>query len=240
MKSITLLGIDGTGNELDCYIKLFELCSREYNFQNYKIITANKSIPIVKNIEFFKIDKLNYQQYQSFCILETNQYINTDYALFVQSDGFVVNGDKWSDQYLNYDYVGQPWMLDTGEMVYPWITDNNESVGEGGFSLRSKCLLNFCSKFNKKVIENLTQNGNNEDFIICVLYRDLLKQNGFKFSTPELAKQFCAGTNDSDQQKINNTFGFHGNKFLPLVLNKYKEKHGIDFTNNFINYGNAR
>jgi len=64
MNSITLLGIDGTGKELDCYIKLFELCSKEFNFKQFKLITASDTIPKSNNIEFFKINKLNYKQYQ--------------------------------------------------------------------------------------------------------------------------------------------------------------------------------
>jgi hypothetical protein len=239
-RDITLLGIDGTGTELDCYLKVFELCSKEFNFKKFKLITASETIPSSNFIEFFKIDKLNYKQYQAFCILDTANYIDTDYALFVQSDGFIANGDRWSDEYLNYDYVGQPWMHDSKKMVYPWIKDNAESVGEGGFSLRSKRLLDFCSNLDQKSIKNLTEQGNNEDFIICVTARNLLKENGFKFCTPELGKQFCAGNTPFDANKINNTFGFHGNFYLPSVLEKYKEKHGIDYINTFTNYNNIR
>jgi hypothetical protein len=240
MNDITLFGIDGTGTELNCYLKLFKLCSKEFNFKKFKIVTASENIPSLNNIEFFKINKLNYKEYQAFCILEVSKYIDTEYALFVQSDGFVCNGNNWNPEYLNYDYIGQPWIADSGKMEYPWITDNNESVGEGGFSLRSKKLLNFCSNLDKKFIKNLIDSGNNEDIIICVVIRNLLKQNGIKFCTPELGKQFCAGINNFNPQKLNNSFGFHGNMFLPYVLKQYKEKYNIDYTNNFSNYKNIR
>ena len=116
----------------------------------------------------------------------------------------------------------------------PKITNENENPYIFGY------FWNFCANLNKNYINNLTDNNNNEDYIICVIARNLLKQNGFKFSTPELGKQFCAGNSDADPEKINKTFGFHGNKYLPTVLNKYKEKHNIDFINNFFNYGNIR
>jgi len=237
MDSITLFAIDGTGTELDCYLKIFDLCSKEFNFKKYTIVTASENIPTSDNIQFFKINKLNYKEYQSFCVLETAKYIDTDYALFIQSDGFVVNGSNWNPEYLNYDYVGQPWLSESGK-VFSWITDNNESVGEGGFSLRSKKLLDFCSKFDKNQINNLVQYGSNEDFIICITARNLLKQNGFKFCTPELGKQFCAGIDIFNPEKLNNSFGFHGDGYVKHVLNKYKEKYKLDYSEQIINYKN--
>ena len=34
--------------------------------------------------------------------------IKTDYALFIQYDGFVLNGELFSEQFLNWDYIDLP------------------------------------------------------------------------------------------------------------------------------------
>lgn len=47
-------------------------------------------------------------------IKELNKYIETDYVLIVQYDGFILNPKAWMDEFLEYDYIGAPW----------WYTDN--------------------------------------------------------------------------------------------------------------------
>ena len=73
-------------------------------------------------------------------------------------------------------------------------------VGNGGFSLRSKQLLELTSgpKFVYK--------EKNEDELICHVNRDYLVSNGIKFAPEELARYF------SYERELSNieTFGFHG------------------------------
>lgn len=38
-----------------------------------------------------------------------DSYIETPHVLVVQYDGFILNPDAWTDEFLEYDYVGAPW-----------------------------------------------------------------------------------------------------------------------------------
>ena len=42
--------------------------------------------------------------YSHFVIRELGQYIDTDFVLLIQWDGYVLNGAAWSDEFLGYDY----------------------------------------------------------------------------------------------------------------------------------------
>ena len=69
--------------------------------------------------------------YSHFIVKELADYIATDYALVIQWDGFVIDGGMWADEFWNYDYIGAKWPHVAGDF----------RVGNGGFSLRSKRLL---------------------------------------------------------------------------------------------------
>jgi hypothetical protein len=36
---------------------------------------------------------------------------DTEFAILVHEDGFIVNPECWSDEFLKYDYIGAPWPI---------------------------------------------------------------------------------------------------------------------------------
>ena len=96
---------------------------------------------------------------------ELGAHIQTDYALVVQWDGFVIDGNAWADEFWNYDYIGARWPHVAG----PY------RVGNGGFSLRSKKLLNALR--DEMISLGVDDRGNedNEDEAICIRHRELLE-----------------------------------------------------------------
>ena len=62
---------------------------------------------------------------------ELHDHISTAHALCIQWDGYVLNAQAWDASFLDYDYIGSVW---------PQFGDGHR-VGNGGFSLRSKRLL---------------------------------------------------------------------------------------------------
>ncbi|SAL48353.1 hypothetical protein AWB74_02212 [Caballeronia arvi] len=36
------------------------------------------------------------------------RFIETEYALIVQDDGWILDIGNWSDEFLSYDYIGAP------------------------------------------------------------------------------------------------------------------------------------
>lgn len=127
-------------------------------------------------------------------IYRLNDYIDTDFVLVVQYDGFILNPDAWTDDYLKYDYIGAPWWENDG-----WI------VGNGGFSLRSKKLLEILASGKYQLTDD-----DPEDWFIGVTIRKELEEEGIKFAPVELAKQFGFEMNEKEGVMWDGQFGFHG------------------------------
>jgi hypothetical protein len=130
------------------------------------------------------------QDYSRFIIQELHKHIKTDFVLIVQWDGFIINPDAWSDQFLDYDYIGAVW---------PWHPMGRR-VGNGGFSLRSKQLCELTAS------PQFVYTDHNEDDQICHLNRVFLENQGIRFAPEELARYF------SFERELSNIkpFGFHG------------------------------
>ena len=105
------------------------------------------------------IDKIkSKEEYSHFVISELHKYIHTNHCLVIQYDGYVINPEFWNNDWLNYDYIGAPWWYDS------------LNVGNGGFSLRSKKLLNACKIFNSEKIHP-------EDDFLCRQARHILEND---------------------------------------------------------------
>ena len=130
--------------------------------------------------------------YSQFMVKELARYITTDYALVVQWDGFVIDGNMWTNEFWNYDYIGAKWPHVTGEF----------RVGNGGFSLRSKRLLGALTD------SGITLNPDeNEDEAICIRYRELLETKyGIAFADERVADRFAFDVG----RPVGPTLGFHG------------------------------
>ncbi len=159
----------------------------------------------IKDIQFGKVLRIHpegklgsKEAYSKFILKELYKYIETDYALIIQHDGYVKNPEAWTDEFLKYDYIGAPW----------WYKDGH-NVGNGGFSLRSKKFLEATYKFFTVYTAAETHP---EDHVICRKYRESFEK-GFdiKFAPEELAAKFSfEGWN---QQGVwSGQFGFHSHR----------------------------
>lgn len=144
-------------------------------------------------ISVHSIGKINSKNdYSKFILKDLDKYIETEFVLISQWDGFVINSKAWNAKFLNYDYIGAKWH---------WHKDG-KNIGNGGFSLRSKKLLAILSSNEFNFID-----GVNEDDQICRFYYDKLVNNfSIKFPPEELAGQFSYERSTPEVP----TFGFHG------------------------------
>lgn len=149
-------------------------------------------------IEWRPIKRLtSHADYSRFMLHELPDHIDTEHVLCVQWDGFVIRPKSWSPKFLEFDYIGAPW---------PQFGDNH-SVGNGGFSLRSRRLLQAC-----RSIELLPDEP--EDVAICRRCRARLEGEGIRFAPPEVAELFSY----ERSAPRGDEFGFHGIfNFLPLM-----------------------
>lgn len=137
-----------------------------------------------------KLDSVN--AYSKFLMKDLYRHITTPYVLVVQWDGYVIDPLAWSKSFLSYDYIGAKW---------DWHQDG-QNIGNGGFSLRSRALLNATASLEIPFIEGIA-----EDEQICRIYRKKLEnQFGIKFAPESVANQFSYERTLPDAP----TFGFHG------------------------------
>lgn len=174
-------------------------------FGSVKLLT---SIDIQDDVvEVIKIDELNYEGYNKFIVYELYKYIDTDFALIIQDDGYVINPHLWNNIFLKYDYIGAPWPYPSDDFSFRDPFGNVIRVGNGGFSLRSKKLLAMPSYLN---MEWKSYFGYfNEDGFVAVHNRHLFEENSCKYAPIEVAKYF-SHESDIEENKGITPFGFHG------------------------------
>jgi hypothetical protein len=182
LKEVTLVSI--TSIRIPETIKALQLSCSKIKFASVKLFT---DVDLeVEGIEVVKVPKMNIVDYNRFVIYELYKYIETEFTLQIQSDGYIVNPDMWQHEFLQYDYIGAPWDFLEAE----WSFDKKgEKIKVGnGISIRSKKVLEIPSKCNMPWIP---RHGNyNEDTQICIWNRELFIENGVTFAPFEVAKYF--------------------------------------------------
>jgi predicted nucleotidyltransferase len=200
LPNVTLLGIDCVNVER--LASAMNVSQSGIEFGAVKLLT---SLPTgdTRKIEIPHIGSI--EDFSRFCIEDLHNYVDTDYVLLVQYDGFVLNSESWNDEFLKYDYIGAPWPVGTWETdAFPEKLKGTWVVGNGGFSLRSKKLLEVGSRLVK---ENKIIKFQPEDIALCVWYKDLLEKEGVRFAPVNLAHKFSV---ESKVEVYGKPFGFHG------------------------------
>ena len=181
----------------------------EIDFGAIKLVTHEFPDDLPEEISFEKCPELNnIMKYNQFIFKELYRYVDTSHCLVIQYDSWVLNPELWDNNWLQWDYCGAPWEWRTNS----YLTDNGERVrvGNGGFSLRSKKLLNAPEELGLKLEQR--QGYWNEDGNLTVYHRDKLLSYGIKYAPVEVAAKFSYETsipeNNFGKMKF---FGFHKN-----------------------------
>jgi hypothetical protein len=131
------------------------------------------------------------QDYSEYVLKSLLHDIHTSFVLLIQWDGYVTNPAAWRDEFLDHDYIGAIWS---------WHCDDMQ-VGNGGFSLRSRKLLEALQD------PTIQMAGVAEDETICRTFRPYLeRRHGIRFAPPAVAEAFSFEVG----YPIRHPFGFHG------------------------------
>ncbi len=220
---VSVTSVDLPATELALMISMHDI-----EFAEVKLLTSEEFIPQDSKIKVINISKVDHISYSRFILNNLYHFINTEYCLVIQADGFVLNAQKWQDEFLKYDYIGAPWpraikIKSPDNQINKKISLKNR-VGNGGFSLRSKKLLHLTSTIN---LDRLNFPTKSEDLIICHFLFEEMTKNGIKFPVPDLAAKFSI-ENDAALygQNLNTSFGFHGktlrDHIFKVILNNQK------------------
>lgn len=194
LKDVTLVCVDDVDTN-SAYQLLTHICQR-ITFGDVKLLSSNKTISNVTEIEPIS----SIADYDNFIFHNLKFYIKTEFAMIVQLDGFPMNYESWNNSFLKYDYIGAPWL------VYNFPDD--KMVGNSGFSIRSKKMMEELSKYDY----NFSRDGA-EDAYVCRKIDAELKSNGIKFASVGHARAFSV-----ENMLYTGQFGFHGRG--TLIMNK--------------------
>lgn len=176
LPSVTLLGVDNQPERLS---KAKDICTKWIKFG--KVITLNPDIR-------------SKEAYSQFMIKEAYKHVKTEHCLIFQHDGYVNNWMAWDNHWLQYDYIGAPWHYQDGM-----------AVGNGGFSLRSRRLMEIIATDPKISFTHP------EDHHICRTYRPYLETTyGIKFAPLEVAEKFSFEGYMQPNKTLKDQFGVHG------------------------------
>lgn len=186
-------------------VTLIALTNKDFVSHKYALDKSSEGIEwgakkIIWDDTITSIDDWNYK-----IIYELHNYVDTDFAMLIHADGYVINPQAWKDEFLDYDYIGAPWPLPRDN--YSYRTPSGELVRVGNsVSIRSKRLLEAPTRLG---LEWRSYFGNiNEDGFLCVHNRHVLEKNGIWFAPLEVARHFSR-EHEIEENKDLKTFAFH-------------------------------
>ena len=234
--SITLLAVSDFNHELTEFSLNKSLSAHKFD---KVVLVCDRPLDLTQSFNFVDISsrnqKMNITDYSDFCIKWMGDYVDTDHVLVTQYDGMAVNNNMWSDEFLDYDYIGPP--TNTLHPPIKGFFDSNHIdflpnyngapewfVGGGGISLRSKKLLNALKDEKIKPFFNAVDKVSGqshpifcEDVTICLQYKKYLEQeHNIKFAPMDVGIKFAAEVVTG----YNFSFGFHGYENIPFFLSE--------------------
>jgi tetratricopeptide (TPR) repeat protein len=130
------------------------------------------------------------EDYSQFVLKSLVPHVTTAHVLLIQWDGYVVNPSAFDPAFLERDYIGAKWF---------WH-DDGMRVGNGGFSLRSRKLLEALQDPRIELVEA-------EDVTIGRTFRPLLEREyGIRYADEAMADRFAFEA----AYPTGTPFGFHG------------------------------
>ncbi|MBU3580229.1 hypothetical protein ICN17_09480 [Polynucleobacter sp. 73C-SIWE] len=187
MKDVTICSIDCITPDLSA--EAIKISTKNIDFGDSILFSDRLLSGKFRSIEITPLKSRD--DYSRFVIQELLGHIKTKFLLIVQWDGYVTNPRAWTNEFLEYDYIGARW---------PWHKDGL-TVGNGGFSLRSTNLMR--EVLNLQVGKDCQVN---EDELICRLLRPQLETYGIRFAADKVADMFSYERATPEIE----TFGFHG------------------------------
>lgn len=189
LHNTTLVAIGST--KINETLKAIDICHKYCSF--YKTIFFTDHLTPYTSY----INKMHsIKEYDYFVVKQLPYLVDSDFILTIHWDGFIVNPEAWTNQFLDYDYIGAPW---------PWM---NNICGNGGFCLKSKKFL--CAQQN--IFVNIADITEPDDLTLCLHYKKDFLAMGCKYAPSDISYKFSTEYGDYVNY---NSFGFHDFRVNP-------------------------
>ena len=219
---MTLICVSGI--KIEDALFALKTCADQIAFAAVKLIGVSEPSTLPEGIAFEKAENSqldSIDEYSHYVLYDLWRHVETDHCLVVQADGYILNPDSWTDEFLDYDYIGAPWFISDSAYIDPF--GKHQQVGNGGFSLRSKKLLTTPSRVDipwdvnaSDFYKHMGAGLLSEDGNICVHNRHLFEADGCRFAPLEVACKFSI-ENRLREHRGTKSFGFHKHFPSPLV-----------------------
>jgi hypothetical protein len=196
LPQVTLCAI--TSVNVEATLRALEASLAQVDFAACKLFTDVPVGPEHPGIAIVPIRRLTSSKaYSDFLLSHLVDYLDTSHCLVTQWDGHVLDAERWLPEFLEYDYIGASW---------PQFDDGHD-VGNGGFSLRSRRLMELCR-------EPQFRASHPEDLAIARVNRAWLEDKGMRFAPRTLADSFAA----ERAGDLRASFGYHGAWNMPEAI----------------------
>jgi hypothetical protein len=159
---------------------------------------------------FFDQQNLSKDEGQKWLWEVMPKSIQTSHVLNVEWDSGINDLTMWTNEFLHYDFTGAPW---------PWH-ESHERVGNGGFSLVSRRLLEALTDFPYAFPWDDT---------LCRRHRPDLEARGFHWAPEALAAKFSL-----EHGPIRRSFGFHDCRNFPRILSLADLARRLDSADDYV------
>lgn len=196
LPQVTLCAV--TSVNVAATVRALKTSLQQVRFGSCKLLTDVQIRPAHREIEVVPIARLpSSAAYSDFMLQNLPDHIETSHCLVVQWDGHLLDAGRWRDEFLHYDYIGASW---------PQFDDGHD-VGNGGFSLRTRRLMDLCRAPAFVPVHP-------EDVAIGRANRAWLEGQGMRFAPRQLADMFAAERSGDPRR----TFGYHGVWNMPRAI----------------------
>jgi Flp pilus assembly protein TadD len=191
LSGVTLACVDTLNHGLA--LRALERSQRDIRFARTLFLTdaIPDGVRVAAGIDVASIAPLaSRDDYSRFVLKSLLPHVATPHVLLIQWDGYVVNPGAFVPAFLDCDYIGAKWY---------WF-DDAMRVGNGGFSLRSRKLLEALQDPRIELAEA-------EDITIGRAFRPLLEHDyGVRYASEAIADRFAFEA----AYPAGMPFGFHG------------------------------
>ena len=196
LPQVTLCAV--TSVNVAATVTALERCLEQIDFGSCRLLTDLAISPVHPGIEVVPVARIDSSSaYSDFMLTRLPDYVETSHCLVTQWDGHVLDAGRWRDEFLYYDYIGASW---------PQFGDGHD-VGNGGFSLRSRRLMDLCR-------DPAFLPMHPEDIAIGRTNRTWLEGQGMRFAPCALADLFAAERRGNPRE----AFGYHGVWNMPRAI----------------------
>lgn len=179
-------------------VRALAACLDQIGFADVLLFTDTSVQSGCPDIRVVPIERLRSSEaYSRFLLTDLVNHIETSHCLVAQWDGHVLDSARWRPEFLDYDYIGARW---------PQFGDGHD-VGNGGFSLRSRRLMQACRAPEFRA-------SHPEDLAIGRANRAWLEARGLRFAPPALADLFAT----ERAGDLATSFGYHGVFNMPDAI----------------------